>query len=83
MTAKPSYEELERRVQELESTNTQIERKLHEARSLNEEIISYMSEGLILTDTRASIRFINKRLSEMLGYPPEEIIGKVWLDFVP
>jgi PAS domain S-box-containing protein len=76
MTVKPTYEELEKRVQELEM-------KLNETRSFTEEIMTYMSEGFILTDTNASIKFINKRLSEMLGYVPEEIIGKCWLELVP
>jgi PAS domain S-box-containing protein len=83
MNTKSSHEELERRVQALETKNTQLEKNLHEARSLSEEVMTYMSEGLVVTDTSASIMFINKSLSEMLGYLPEEIIGKDWLDLVP
>jgi len=83
MTVKPSYEELERRVQGLETTNTLLEKKLHEARFFSEEIMTYMAEGLVLTDTRGTVIFINQRLSEMLGYLSEEIIGKCWLDLVP
>ena len=48
MTTKPSYEELERRVQALETKNTQLEKNLYEARSLSEEVITYMSEGLVV-----------------------------------
>ncbi len=76
MKQNPACEELERRVQELE-------KKLHDARFLTEEIMTYMTEGLVLTDTQGTVTFINQRLSEMLGYPPEEIIGKSWLDMVP
>jgi PAS domain S-box-containing protein len=83
MTVKPSYEELERRVQGLETTNTLLEKKLHEARFFSEEIMTYMTEGLVLTDTRGIVIFINQRLSKMLGYLSEEIIGKCWLDLVP
>jgi len=36
----------------------------------------YMSEGLVLTDVRETVIFINHRLSQMLGYLPEQIIGK-------
>ncbi|MDZ7664364.1 MAG: PAS domain S-box protein [Desulfotignum sp.] len=36
-----------------------------------------------ITDTRATVIFINQRLSEMLGYLSEEITGKCWLDMVP
>ena len=83
MTEKPSYEELERRIQELETGHTQLGNKLLEARSLTEQIMTYMTEGLVLTDTTETIIFINQRLSEMLGYLPEEITGKCWLDVVP
>ena len=60
-----------------------MKKKLLKARSLNEEIMTYMTEGLVLTDTRGNIIFINQRLSEMLGYQSEEITGKCWLDIVP
>ena len=83
MEQKPTYEELERRVQELESDYSQLEKKLHESRLFSEEIMMYMTEGLVLTDTRGTVIFINQRLSEMLGLLPEEIIGKSWLDMVP
>ncbi len=83
MTAKPSYEELERQVHELKRDYTQLEKKLLESGSFTEEIMTYMTEGLVLTDTWGTVIFMNQRLSEMLGYLPEEIIGKCWLDLVP
>jgi PAS domain S-box-containing protein len=76
MKETPTCEELKRQVQGLK-------KKLRNARSLTEEIMTYMTEGLVLTDPRGTITFINQRLSEMLGYPPEQIIGKCWLDMVP
>jgi PAS domain S-box-containing protein len=76
MKENPIREELEKQVQELE-------KKLYDARSLTEEIMMYMTEGLVMTDTRGTIMFINQRLSEMLGYPSEQIIGKCWLEMVP
>ncbi|MCA1795434.1 MAG: PAS domain S-box protein, partial [Desulfobacteraceae bacterium] len=83
MAEKPSYEELERRVQELETDNTQLKKNYTKAESFSEEIMMYMSEGLVITDTRATVIFINQRLSEMLGYLSEEITGKCWLDMIP
>ncbi|MCA1793717.1 MAG: PAS domain S-box protein [Desulfobacteraceae bacterium] len=53
-----------------------------ESRSLTEEIVTYMTEGLVLTDTQGTVTFINLRLSEMLEYLPEEVIGKCWLDML-
>jgi len=82
MAEKPSYEELKQRVQELETDKTQLEKKLQEANFFSEEIMRYMTEGLVLTDVRETVIFINQRLSKMLGYLPEQIIGKCWLDMV-
>jgi len=82
MAEKPTYEELEKRVQALKTDYTRLEKKLHEAELFSEEIMTYMSEGLVQTDLRGNIIFINQRLSEMLGYLPEQIIGKCWLDMV-
>jgi PAS domain S-box-containing protein len=83
MAERPTYEDLERRIQELKTNCTQLENKLLESKSFTEEIMIYMTEGLVLTDTRGTVTFINQRLSEMLGYLSEEIIGKCWLDLVP
>ena len=83
MAEKPTYEELERRVQEPKTDCSQLEKELQEARFFSEEIMRYMTEGLVLTDVRGTVIFINQRLSQMLGYPPEQIIGKCWLDMVP
>ena len=82
MAEKPTYEELEQRVQELETDYSQLEKKLQEAHFFSEEIMRYMTEGLVLTDTRETVIFINQRLSQMLGYLPEQIIGKCWRDMV-
>ena len=82
MKTKPSYEELVRRVQELETDCSQLEKKLHQTKLFSEEIMTYMTEGLVLTDSQETVVFINQRLSEMLGYPSEQIIGKCWLDMI-
>jgi len=82
MTETPTYEELERRVQELERDNFQLKKELKEVHFFSEEIMRYMSEGLVLTDVRETVIFINHRLSQILGYLPEQIIGKSWLDMV-
>ncbi|WP_024333649.1 PAS domain S-box protein [Desulfotignum balticum] len=76
MKQNSTCDELERRVQELE-------KELHDARFLTEEIMTYMTEGLVLTDMQGTVTFINQRLLEMLGYLPGQIIGKSWLEMVP
>jgi PAS domain-containing protein len=36
-----------------------------------------MTEGLVQTDPQETVVFINQRLSEMLGYPPEQIMPEM------
>ena len=48
MAEKPTNEELERQVQELKTDCSQLEKELQEARFFSEEIMRYMSEGLVL-----------------------------------
>uniref|UniRef100_UPI00405607B7 PAS domain-containing protein n=1 Tax=Candidatus Electrothrix sp. TaxID=2170559 RepID=UPI00405607B7 len=83
MKAKPAYENFEKQVQEPGTDYTPLEKKQLEARLLTEEVMAYMTEGLVLTDTKGIVIFTNNRLAEMLGYLPEEIIGKFWLDVIP
>ncbi len=83
MKVKPTYKDLEKRVQELGTDYTRLEKKKQEASLLTEEVMAYMTEGLVMTDTKGAVIFTNTRLAEMLGYLPEEIIGKYWLDVVP
>ena len=82
MAERPTYEELESQVKELKTDYSHLKQELHEARLFSEDIMRYMTEGLVLTDTRETVIFINQRLSEMLGYLPDQIIGKSWLDMV-
>jgi len=82
MKANPTYEELKRRVQELEKDALQLKQKLHQATLLSEEIMTHMTEGLVLTDTQETVIFVNQRLAEILGYRPDQIIGKCWLDMI-
>jgi PAS domain S-box-containing protein len=45
-------------------------------------IVETAGEGIWLLDAETRTTFVNKKLSEMLGYSPEEIIGKKPIDFV-
>ena len=76
MVEKPTYKALEIRIQELEN-------KLLESSSFTEEVMTCMSEGFVLTDTKASVVFTNNRLADMLGYLPEDLIGNCWIDLIP
>lgn len=82
MAEKLTYEVLEKRFEELKTETRQLKQNLHEARQFSEDIMMYMTEGLVLTDTQETVIFINQRLSQILGYKPEQIIGKCWMDVV-
>lgn len=49
----------------------------------NEDIIKAMNDGLVLTDTHQTVIFVNPGFVALLGYAPEEIIGRKWLDIIP
>jgi PAS domain S-box-containing protein len=49
----------------------------------NNDIIKAMKDGLVVTDTQQIVIYVNSGLVTLLGYSPEEIIGRKWLDFVP
>ncbi|MBF0202206.1 MAG: PAS domain S-box protein [Desulfamplus sp.] len=86
MTKEPVHEELKKRINELESSYSayeKLEKDLLEARSLTEEIMKNMTEGLVLTDRKAVIRFANQSLSSILGYESGELTGKSWFNIIP
>ncbi len=49
----------------------------------SEEVIKAMNDGLVLTDTHETVIFVNPGFVALLGYAPEEIIGRKWLDIIP
>jgi PAS domain S-box-containing protein len=51
--------------------------------SFNEDVIKAMNDGLVLTDTHETVIFVNPGFVALLGYAPEEIIGRKWLDIIP
>jgi PAS domain S-box-containing protein len=49
----------------------------------SEDVIKAMNDGLVLTDTHETVIFVNPGFVALLGYAPEEIIGRKWLDIIP
>jgi len=76
VTQNPTYEELEKRIQELEQSESDRNR-VEKLLRLHAEITSNMTEGVYLIDLEnAKIRFTNPKFEHMFGYGPGEMLGK-------
>jgi len=52
-------------------------------KEFNEYIIQNTTEGIVLDDVDGIITFVNPALARMLGYTPEELIGRHWTAIIP
>lgn len=91
-----AHDELELRVQErtarLKEANEALQAEVIErtrmARSLKESeeryrrLIETSQEGVWVVDAEAKTTYVNKRLTEMLGYTEEELLGRSALDLL-
>ncbi len=59
------------------------EETLRQLKEFHEGIVQNVSEGIITTDAQGIVTFVNPALATMLGYAPDEMIGRPWLPFVP
>jgi PAS domain S-box-containing protein len=69
-------------LKENENSLIPLERALWDSEEKYRCIVETATEGIWITDTEAKTTFVNKKLADMLGYSPEEIIGKSGYDFV-
>jgi PAS domain S-box-containing protein len=81
--------ERKRMQKELEQYSTHLEElveartgALHESERKYRQLVETAREGLFTYDTDGAITFTNHHLSTMLGYAPEEMVGKNLLLFV-
>ena len=84
MPEKPTYEELEQRVQKLEQANSKLKR-VEKSFFESEERYSLLTEQSltgIYIHIGGLIKFVNNRFAEMLGYLPKELVGRKYWDFV-
>jgi len=54
---------------------------LRESEEKHRRIVELSYEGIIISSPEGQFQFVNKRFAEMLGYTPEEILGKSSNDF--
>ncbi len=50
-------------------------KRLEEQQALISTAITQAAEGVVITDTKGNIQYANPFMTEMTGYPPEEIIS--------
>ncbi|MFX1253330.1 MAG: PAS domain S-box protein [Promethearchaeota archaeon] len=61
----------------------QAEKELQEAKEKYKMLVEKLHEGVLLEDTQGFISFVNPRVTEMLGYSEDELIGRHWSTIVP
>lgn len=64
------------------SRRKDLEKELKASEERYRKIVETAREGIYIVDSEARISFTNKRLASMLGYHPEEILGRRTFDFM-
>jgi len=85
VTGKPSYEELERKVQKLEDELLLYPRTKAALRQSEERyrtLVDTALEGVWVVDAEARTTYLNHRMAEMLLYSVDEIIGRAFQEFL-
>lgn len=58
------------------------EAELHAKEQQYQEIVESTQEGIWVVNAKGLTTFVNRRMGEMLGYAPEEMLGKASFDFM-
>ncbi|MHB9029984.1 MAG: sensor histidine kinase, partial [Candidatus Latescibacterota bacterium] len=61
----------------------ETQEKLRESEERYRHIVETANEGIWTIDAENRTTFVNRRMAEMLGYAPEEMLGKTPFDFIP
>ncbi len=84
MSEKPTYEELEKRILELEKAESVCRNEnkvLHEQLLHQRTLMDASLDGIAVIDQNHRVRQANKSFSQMLGYGAEEVLGLHTWDF--
>ena len=79
MSKKPSYQELEQRISELETIELkgkQVQQELRERAEFFEAIFNNAGIGIAIADNNRTFFKVNERMTELLGMSKDELIGK-------
>jgi PAS domain S-box-containing protein len=83
---KPSYEELERRVEELEKEmliRTQVDEASRASEKRYRSLVETSSDLLWEIDAKGRYTYVNSTVREIFGYAPEEVVGRTPFDLMP
>jgi PAS domain S-box-containing protein len=86
MSNKPTYKELEQRIEKLEEEAVRCDNAEEARRESEERLSSFMnsaSDGMYLLDSKLNFVEINKSGLEVIGKNKEEVIGKNITEIVP
>jgi PAS domain S-box-containing protein len=86
VTHKPSYEELERRVQELDKEmliRTREDEALRDSEKRYQSLVETSSDWLWEIDATGRYTFVNSRVLDILGFEPDEVVGRTPFDLMP
>jgi len=61
----------------------QAEEEIRQLKEFNENIVQNMAEGIVVQDADGHLAFVNPAAAAMLGYKPEDLIDRDWIDIVP
>jgi PAS domain S-box-containing protein len=64
------------------SERKRVEEKLRESEEKYRNIVETANEGIFIIDAEATVTYANKKLTDILGYTQEEVLGRVIWDFV-
>jgi len=85
MAKKPTYEELEQKVEKLKNEafeRKQAEDALRESEERYRGLVETMADGLVIQDENGLIIYVNNRFCKMVGYQQDELIGKPIIDLL-
>jgi diguanylate cyclase (GGDEF)-like protein/PAS domain S-box-containing protein len=60
-----------------------VEEEIRRLKELGEAVVQHAAEGIALLTPNGRITFINPAGAAMLGYAPEELVGRHWTRVVP
>jgi len=58
------------------------EQALRDSEERFRRIVEIAAEGIWIVDGDGRTTFVNQRMSDLLGYPPEEMMGRTYFDFM-